>query len=202
MYREIHHPSASLVLLRRPAGEPGWSLLLTRHANAVHWMLPGAHIHPQETPDHTAVRAAHEATGHAIVLLSPPHQLTFPDGFGAGGETAVSTPWWILREQVPAGRCPEPHHHVEHVYAGLIDAATPTRPGRRPPTHWANAGELTALDMSHATRRLGTELLTRAAAGTLTARTGRTARHPAQGLNAPASLRRPTQAPLLPRGTC
>jgi hypothetical protein len=161
-----------MFLLHRGAGHTRWAVGLTRHRDHALWTLPGGHITPEQDAGQTALREAFLSTGHGIVLVSPPHQLPFPDGFGAEGERAVSTPWWIVHLPVPVGICAEAHIHVDHLYVGLIDSAIRSHPGGRPPFRWATTTELPALDMSDGIRRLATEILTMATDGTLATRAG------------------------------
>jgi 8-oxo-dGTP pyrophosphatase MutT (NUDIX family) len=155
-------PTASIMLLRR---QPDWALLLVRRADRYRWKLPGGHVQPTGTASDTALDEAHAATGRPVVLLPPPHQPQFPDGFGVDGEIEVPSPWWIVRV-APLERCLGRHLHVDHLYVGLIDTATP--PSTTPRQHrWVTAEMLPDVGMADSTRRLAHDLLQRAAAGRL-----------------------------------
>jgi 8-oxo-dGTP pyrophosphatase MutT (NUDIX family) len=156
----IRYPTVSVVLLRRPA-DAEWAVCLTRRPDATRWTLPGGHVKAQEHPGQTALHEAFAHTGRAVVLVAPPHQLPLPDGFGTGRETAVPTPWWIMKYPVPAGWCSDApgHIHLDHLYVGVQDTAHPVDPRKRNPLRWANATELAGPGLTDGIRRLTSDIL-------------------------------------------
>jgi hypothetical protein len=161
-----------MLVVRWPAAEDRWTLLLTRHPDHLRWSPPGGHVRPGENPAEAARRAVFDIGGWSTVLIAPEHQTPSPPGFGAGGELSVPIPWWIT-QQFAEPPCPERHLHVDHVYVGLVDAARPViARTQHPPGQWATLDQLTGLNMTDGSRRLASDILRRAAEGTLGPRPG------------------------------
>jgi hypothetical protein len=87
-----------MLVLRWPATEARWTLLLTRDPGHLRWAPPHGHIHSGENPAETARRVVLDTGGWSTVLIAPAHENPWPPGVGAGGEQPVPMPWWILQQ--------------------------------------------------------------------------------------------------------